>query len=74
VEYYVSWGGNNDPDLRTADFRFGFLLRRQWLRPFLYYEVEPNYALRQDEIDESRKWYPGITLRLEVMLDDDLIR
>jgi hypothetical protein len=74
VEYYVSWGGNDDPEFRTADFRFGFLFRRQWLRPFLYYEIEPNYALRQDEIEEKRKWYPGITLRLEVMLDDDLVR
>lgn len=73
IEYYIAWGGRDDPELRTADFRFGVRYRRQWLRPFLYYEVEPNFALRQDEVVEKRKWYPGITLRLEVMLDDDLI-
>jgi len=74
IQYFIGWGGDTNPGLETRNFRFGVLYRRQWRRPWLYYEIEPNYALRKDTEEETRKWYPGITLRLEVMLDRDLIR
>ena len=74
IEYFLGWGGRDEPELRTSDFRLGARYRRQWLRPFLYLELEPNFALRQDEVEEKRKWYPGLTVRLEVMLDESLTR
>jgi len=74
LQYFIGWGGNDDPEPATRNFRLGVLLRKQWLRPYLYYEVEPNYSLRKDTFEEKREWVPGIILRLEVMLDDDLIK
>jgi len=74
IQYFIGWGGDTNPELETRNFRFGVLYRKQWRRPWLYYEIEPNYALRKDTEEETRKWYPGIVLRLEVMLDRDLIR
>jgi hypothetical protein len=74
VEYFVGWGGRDVPELFTTNFRIGATFRKQWLRPFLYFEIEPNYALRKDTFEEKRKWVPGLSLRLEVMLDDDLMR
>jgi hypothetical protein len=74
LEYFIGWGGNDDPELATRNFRLGVLFRKQWLRPYLYYEIEPNYSLRKDTFEDKRKWYAGIILRLEVMLDEDLMR
>jgi hypothetical protein len=74
LQYFIGWGGNDDPELATRNFRLGVLFRKQWLRPFLYYEIEPNYSLRKDTFEEKREWVPGIVLRLEVMLDRDLVR
>lgn len=68
----MGWGGRDEPELFTTNFRLGVLYRKQWLRPFLYFEVEPNYTLRKDTAEEKRQWVPGLTLRLEVMLDTDL--
>lgn len=73
LQYFIGWGGNDDPEFATRNFRLGVLFRKQWLRPYLYYEIEPNYSLRKDTFEEKREWVPGIVLRLEVMLDDDLI-
>jgi hypothetical protein len=74
LQYFIGWGGNTDPELATRNFRLGVLFRKQWLRPYLYYEIEPNLTLRKDTFEEKRKWFPGIVLRLEVMLDDDLMQ
>ncbi len=73
LQYFIGWAGDTNPELETRNFRLGLLFRKQWLRRYLYYEIEPNYALRKDTFEEKRKWVPSIVLRLEVMLDDDLI-
>jgi hypothetical protein len=74
LQYFIGWSGNTEPELATRDFRVGVLYRQQFRRPWLYYEVEPNYSLRKDTAEEKRKWVFGVVLRLEVMLDDDLMR
>lgn len=74
LQYFVGWGGNTDPELATRNFRLGVLYRQQFRRPWLYYEIEPNYSLRKDTAEEKRKWVFGVVLRVEVMLDDDLLR
>ena len=69
-----SAGGDSNPVLETRNVRFRVLCRRQWRRPWRYYGIEANYALRKDTEEETRKWYPGLVLRLEVMLARGLIR
>lgn len=73
VEYYVAMSGRNEPEVFSTNYRVGVLYRKQFFRRFLYYEVEPNYNWRRDTFADTREGVLGIVLRLEIMLDDDLI-
>ncbi len=74
IEYFIGFSGRDDPEAFTSSTRLGFVYRRQFLRKFLFYEIEPNYDLRKDQVTEKRRWVPGIVLRLEVMFDRNLVR
>lgn len=74
IEYFVSMSGRDDPEVFESNYRIGVLFRRQFFRDFLFYEVEPSYNWRRDTYDEKREGVLGIVLRLEIMLDDDLVR
>jgi hypothetical protein len=74
LEYYVALSGRDEPETFETNYRIGVLYRKQFLRQFLYYEIEPNYNWRRDTYEEDREGVLGIVFRLEVMLDEDLVR
>ena len=74
VQYFFSVSGRDQPQTFETDYRIGVQYRKQFFRDFLFYEIEPNYRWRRDTYEEEREGVFGIVLRLEVMLDDDLIR
>lgn len=74
IEYYLSVSGRDDPRAFNNNYRVGLLYRRQFFREYLFYEIEPNFNWRRDRYDSSREGVFGVVLRLEIMLDDDLVR
>jgi hypothetical protein len=46
----------------------GVSLRRQFLRRWLFWEVEPGYQWRKARAGESRDGVFGVELRLELVL------
>nr|BBD50092.1 hypothetical protein [Haliea sp. ETY-M] len=74
IEYYVAMSGRDKPQTFETNYRIGVLYRRQFFREFLFYEIEPNYNWRRDEFEDKREGVLGIVFRLEVMLDESLIR
>ncbi|MFT7287850.1 MAG: hypothetical protein ACI87W_001965 [Halieaceae bacterium] len=74
IEYFVSLSGRDDPEVFNNNYRVGFLYRKQFFRDFLYYELEPSYNWRRDEYGDVHSGVWGLVLRLEVMLDRDLVR
>jgi hypothetical protein len=74
LEYYVAVSGRDQPETFETNYRIGVLYRKQFFREFLFYEIEPNYNWRRDTYEEKRSGVLGIVLRLEVMLDESLIR
>jgi hypothetical protein len=73
IEYYVVMSGRDRPESFATNYRVGVLWRKQFFRDFLFFEVEPNYNWRRDEFEDQREGVLGIVLRLEIMLDDDLV-
>lgn len=73
IEYFVAVSGRDQPENFETNYRLGFLYRKQFFRQFLYYEIEPSYNWRRDQYEEKREGVLGIVLRLEVMLDRDLV-
>ena len=74
IEYFASVSGRDQPEVFETNYRLGVLFRRQFFRDFLFYEIEPSVSWRRDNYDEERERVFGVVLRLEIMLDDDLIR
>ncbi|MDP5072070.1 MAG: hypothetical protein NWQ45_14315 [Congregibacter sp.] len=73
IEYFVAVSGRDEPQNFETNYRVGFLYRKQFFRQFLFYEFEPSYNWRRDLYEEKREGVLGIVLRLEVMLDRDLV-
>ena len=74
IEYFASVSGRDQPEVFETNYRLGVLFRRQFFRDFLFYEIEPSVSWRRDNYDEERERVFGVVLRLEIILDDDLIR
>jgi hypothetical protein len=74
LEYYVAVSGRDQPENFETNYRIGVLYRKRFLREFLFFELEPNYNWRRDAYEDEREGVFGIVLRLEVMLDEDLVR
>jgi len=73
IEYYVALSGRDEPTTFATNYRVGVLWRKQFFREYLFFEVEPNYNWRRDEFEDRREGILGVVLRLEIMLDDDLV-
>ncbi len=61
----VGVAGVTDPNTRPTDYRIATRFRRNFYRPWLFYEVEPEVRWPREE-DGSRDAVPAITLRLEL--------
>ena len=57
--------GNNYPDYRVERYRFATSLRSNFLRNWLFLELEPEYYWPRDEMGEYHL-YRAITFRLEM--------
>lgn len=73
IEYFVAVSGRDQPQNFETNYRLGFLYRKQFFRQFLFYEIEPSYNWRRDLYEDKREGVLGVVLRLEVMLDRDLV-
>ncbi|MEM9255687.1 MAG: hypothetical protein AAGA91_09575 [Pseudomonadota bacterium] len=72
VSYFAVVKGITDPDF-VKNYRFGFQVRRQVYRDFLYVELEPAYNFRKRK-DEDRRNVWTVSLRFEIALHKDLAR
>jgi hypothetical protein len=57
--------GESDPQLlKSRGFGLGY--RRQFLRDWLHWEIEPRYAWRKNRPDQEREGVAMVKLRLEI--------
>jgi hypothetical protein len=57
--------GETSPEI-LKNRGFGVTYRRQFLRDWLYYEIEPRYSWRKRRPEDDREGVAGIKLRLEI--------
>lgn len=62
--------GETSPEILKSR-GFGLAYRRQFLRDWLYWELEPAYAWRKRKPDQERHGVAIIKLRLEISFGDD---
>jgi hypothetical protein len=61
--------GETDPELLKSR-GFGMAYRRQFLRDWLFWEIEPRYAWRKRQRDNDREGVAMIKLRLEAVIGE----
>lgn len=62
--------GETDPDLLKSR-GFGFAYRREFIRDWLYWEVEPRYAWRKQKTYRERDEVASVKLRIEVLFSSE---
>ncbi len=70
LSWFVKTHGETRPDYLTTNYGLGVRYRRNFLRPWLFYELEPAYAWLREEPEDDREGTALFTFRLEVFLDD----
>ena len=68
---YVGAEGQTEPYGHVKNYRVGMRLRRQAVKDYLFWEIEPSYNWRIDEPSFDRKGAWKIELRLEFLLFDN---
>lgn len=71
---YIGVGGRTEPFDYTDNYQVGVRLRRQAIREYLFFELEPSYNWRIDEPGMDRRGAWNVSFRLEVLLDAELRR
>lgn len=71
--YFASIQGVTDPEY-IQNYRVGVVWRRQVYRPYFFVELEPSYNLRRDTFDQSRSQAWNVIVRLELVLQPELVR
>lgn len=71
---YVGMGGRTEPFDYTDNYQIGVRLRRQAIREYLFFELEPSYNWRIDEPGMDRRGAWNLSFRVEVLLDAELRR
>lgn len=61
--------GETSPQLLQSR-GFGFAYRRNFMRDWLYWEVEPRYAWRKQKAHKEREGVASIRLRLEILFSN----
>jgi hypothetical protein len=61
--------GDTSPE-RLKSRGFGASYRRQFLRDWLYWELEPRYAWRKGKRDTDREGVASVRLRFEIVIGD----
>ena len=65
---YVGAEGQTEPYADVKNYRVGMRLRRQAVKDYLFWEIEPSYNWRIDEPYFDREGAWKIELRLEFLL------
>ena len=61
--------GETDPEILKSR-GFGTAYRRQFLRDWLYWEIEPQYAWRKRRPEQEREGVASVKLRLEIVFGE----
>jgi hypothetical protein len=67
LSYFGAIAGETDPEYLTQSYALGVRYRRNFLRPWIFVEIEPSYAWRRESVEESRSSVWLLTLRLEFL-------
>lgn len=67
LSYFGAIAGETDPENLTRSYALGVRYRRNFLRPWIFFEIEPSYAWRRESVEESRSSLWLLTLRLEFL-------
>ncbi len=67
LSYFGAIAGETDPEYLTQSYALGVRYRRNFLRPWIFVEIEPSYAWRRESVEESRSSLWLLTLRLEFL-------
>jgi hypothetical protein len=65
--YFGAVSGETDPDYLTKDYALGIKYRRNFLRRWMFFEIEPSHVWRKKTADDNREPVWVITLRLEFL-------
>lgn len=63
--------GQTQPIVRTEEYFAGLRFRRQFARPWLFYEIEPRYSYLTSTLDRAAVSDWRLTLTLEVQFRND---
>jgi hypothetical protein len=72
VSYYVSASGQTQPYGITKSYGLGLKYRQNFLRPWLYAELQPSYRWIKDDDISSRDGVAGVSLRLEAVFEREV--
>lgn len=67
LSYFGAVSGETDPDFLTQDYALGVRYRRNFLRKWMFFEIEPAHVWRKKTSDDNREPVWVITLRLEFL-------
>ncbi len=70
LSYYLRAFGYTQPRYLTSGYGPGLVFRQNFLKNWLFYEVEPQYGWYRDEINSRREGIASVTLRLEVVFGE----
>ena len=65
LSYFTAVSGSTDPDYLTHSYGFGVRYRRNVLRPWIFFEMEPSHVWRREGLEEAREPVWMLTFRLE---------
>ena len=65
VNYFVRTQGETDPDDYIKSYGFGVKYRTNWLKPWLFVELEPAYAWQKNDAMDSRRSNWSVNVRFE---------
>ena len=71
ISGYTWLRGETRPEDLTTSYGVGLRYRRNFHRPWLFYELEPAYAWKRDEIAADREGVFLFSVRLEILLEQE---
>lgn len=69
ISYFTWIAGETRPDYLTTSYGLGLRYRKQVIRPWIFYELEPTYSWGREEIENNREGKVGFTVRLEMLFE-----
>jgi len=67
ISYYLRTFGVTRPDYLTRSYGPGLVYRQNFLKSWLFWEIEPQYSWVRAEVDDRGEGIASLTLRLEAV-------